>query len=153
MNKILLQQCQSIIDPTLPPISNISNLLAVIFYTYDINWVGIYDYTDKHSSLTLGPFQGKVACTRIPYGHGVVGTCAKEKHVLCVEDVHTFTGHIACDSNTNSELVIPLIHDDQLLGVLDLDSLHLAYFSKEIQSTMERVAVYFTDELSRCKHV
>lgn len=86
----------------------------------DLNWAGFYLLRD--GELVLGPFQGKVACVRIALGRGVCGTAAAERRTVVVPDVHAFPGHIACDSASNSEVVVPLLHGDKLLGVLDLDS-------------------------------
>lgn len=95
----------------------------------DISWVGFYLYENKE--LILGPFQGKVACTNIQIGKGVCGTCAKTKEIYIVDDVHQFSGHIACDANSNSEIVIPIIIDDNLYGVLDIDSTSFKRFTQD----------------------
>jgi GAF domain-containing protein len=102
-------------------ITNASNFSAYIFNNYEqINWVGFYLVSG--SDLLLGPFQGKPACIRIATGKGVCGTSAQTKTPIIVEDVHQFEGHIACDSASNSELVIPIIKNEKLYGVLDIDS-------------------------------
>lgn len=102
-------------------IANLSNAAALLYqYLPDINWAGFYLW--KNNELVLGPFQGKVACMHIPYGKGVCGTCIKELKTQRVENVHEFPGHIACDSASNSEIVIPMIVKDQIIGVLDIDS-------------------------------
>lgn len=95
----------------------------------DISWVGFYLY--DHNELILGPFQGKVACTNIQMGKGVCGTCAKTKEICIVDDVHQFSGHIACDAESNSEIVLPIIIDDCLYGVLDIDSKTFKRFNQE----------------------
>lgn len=88
-----------------------------------LNWVGFYLVNpEKSDALILGPYQGKVACVHIPFGRGVCGTAASTQQTLLIADVHAFSGHIACDSETNSEVVIPMLVDDKLVGVLDLDS-------------------------------
>ena len=102
-------------------IANMANAAALIWESLpDINWVGFYRLVD--GELVLGPFQGRPACVRIKLGEGVCGVAAETREVQLVEDVHAFPGHIACDSASNSEIVVPLIRDGQLLGVLDIDS-------------------------------
>jgi GAF domain-containing protein len=108
-------------------IANLSNISALLFHTMEkINWVGFYLY--KNDQLVLGPFQGKPACIRIEMGKGVCGTGAKRREIQVVSNVHEFEGHIACDGDTNSEIVIPMIGNDRLLGVLDIDSPALERF-------------------------
>jgi len=105
----------------------LANVSALLNETLDnINWVGFY--LKQADELVLGPFQGRVACFRIPVGRGVCGTAAAKNKTMCVEDVHAFAGHIACDSASNSELVVPLVIADQVVGVLDIDSPSLSRF-------------------------
>src|SRR5438067_7952928 len=102
-------------------IANMANASALIFETLpDVNWVGFY--RNVGDELVVGPFQGRPACIRIPFGQGVCGTVALTRQVQRVEDVHAFPGHIACDSASNSEIVVPLVRDGQLFGALDIDS-------------------------------
>jgi GAF domain-containing protein len=102
-------------------IANMANISALLWESLpDLNWAGFYRNVD--GELVLGPFQGRAACIRIPFGKGVCGTAAATRAPQCVEDVNDFPGHIACDSASASELVVPLVHDEQLIGVLDLDS-------------------------------
>ena len=110
-------------------IANMANVAALLFEALpDLNWAGFYrnvggdPSTGSGQELVLGPFQGKAACIRIPFGRGVCGTAAATREVQCVADVHAFPGHIACDVASRSELVVPLIADGALIGVLDLDS-------------------------------
>lgn len=111
-------------------IANMGNVSSLLYFNLkDINWAGFYLY--KNDELVLGPFNGKVACTRIAMGKGVCGTAAKENKIQVVEDVHQFPGHIACDSASNSEIVIPLYKDGNLIGVLDIDSFNKATFDQE----------------------
>ncbi|CUS49021.1 MAG: GAF domain-containing protein [Idiomarinaceae bacterium HL-53] len=114
-------------------IANLANVSAVLYDALgDVNWVGFY-LTDKNKSspeLVLGPFQGKVACVRIPWERGVCGTAAATQEVQHVHDVHAFPGHIACDAASNSEVVIPLVVHGQVVGVLDLDSPTVGRFSE-----------------------
>jgi L-methionine (R)-S-oxide reductase len=102
-------------------IANMANLSALLFEALpDLNWAGFY--RNVAGELVLGPFQGKAACIRIPFGRGVCGTAAATRETQLVEDVHAFPGHIACDAASRSELVVPIVHDGELIGVLDLDS-------------------------------
>lgn len=109
------------------PVANMANAAALLWeYLPDLNWAGFY--RNVGGELVLGPFQGKVACIRIPFGKGVCGTAAARRETQLVEDVHAFPGHIACDSASRSELVVPIVHQGELLGVLDLDSPSAARF-------------------------
>jgi len=111
-------------------IANMANAASLIFETLpDVNWAGFY--RNVGGELVLGPFQGRPACIRIPFGTGVCGAAAETRQVQRVEDVHAFPGHIACDSASNSEIVVPLIRDGELLGVLDIDSPKTARFTEE----------------------
>lgn len=111
-------------------IANLANASALLYQSIpNINWAGFYLY--KNNELILGPFQGKIACMHIPLEKGVCGSCALQRKTLRVDDVHQFSGHIACDSNSNSEIVIPLIKENTLLGVLDIDSPLFSRFSKD----------------------
>lgn len=114
-------------DDTIANLSNASALLNQ--FLTDINWVGFYMM--KNGELVLGPFQGLPACFRIPVGRGVCGTAVSEKKTMLVEDVHEFPGHIACDAASNSEVVIPLFKDGDVVGVLDIDSPLKARFTEE----------------------
>lgn len=145
MNKILIEQCNLLIDKTLPNISNISNLIALLYHEMkNINWLGFYICDEKNQECTLGPFQGKVACTRIPYGKGVVGTCAKTQETQRIEDVHKFPEHIACDCASNSEICIPIKKDDKLVAILDIDSFEFNNFSKEDLESLEKISELFS---------
>ena len=141
MNEILIEQCNLLIDKTLPNIANISNLIALLYHEMkNINWLGFYICDEKNQECTLGPVQGKVACTRIPYGKGVVGTCAKTQETQRIEDVHKFPGHIACDCASNSEICIPIKKDDKLVAILDIDSFEFNNFSKEDLESLEKIS-------------
>jgi GAF domain-containing protein len=123
-------------------VANAANTAALIYHTLpDINWAGFYFL--KGDELLLGPFQGKPACVRIQLGKGVCGTAAAERKTLVVPDVQKFPGHIACDTASNSEIVVPLIKDNKLLGVLDVDSPALGRFDEEDQKGMERLVKIF----------
>jgi GAF domain-containing protein len=123
-------------------IANAANCTALLYQSLpDVNWVGFYLY--KEGELVLGPFQGKPACVRIAMGRGVCGTAAQLKQTVVVEDVNEFPGHIACDSASNSEIVVPMIKDGRLVGVLDVDSSSLARFDeKDAQGLNELVDVF-----------
>ena len=128
----------------LPALSNVSALLAETLA--DVNWVGFYVADallapgGSATELVLGPFQGKVACVRIPWGRGVCGTAAERDQTLRVDNVHNFPGHIACDSASRSEIVVPLHADGRVIGVLDVDSPCLARFCEEDQRGLEACA-------------
>ena len=116
--------------------ANLANSSAVIKLAYpETNWVGFYLL--KGNELVLGPFQGKPACIRIPLGKGVCGTAAKKLETQLVLDVHKFPGHIACDSASNSEIVVPIMKNGVLFGVLDMDSPIFAYFTEEDKVILE----------------
>src|SRR5438477_9357611 len=115
----LAAQCRALVDNETDPIGNMANCAALIFNSVPrLNWAGLYLL--KGGELVLGPFQGQPACVRIPLGSGVCGTAAAARRTVVVENVHEFPGHIACDSASNSEVVVPLLRGDELLGVLDL---------------------------------
>lgn len=119
-------------------IANMANAAGLIFETLsDVNWVGFY--RNVGGELVLGPFQGRPACIRIPFGTGVCGAAAASRQVQRVEDVHAFPGHIACDSASESEIVVPLVRDGELLGVLDIDSPHKARFDAEDEAGCVRL--------------
>jgi len=119
-------------------LANLSNASALLWLLLDdINWAGFYLY--KNEELVLGPFQGKPACTHIEIGKGVCGTAAKELKTVIVKDVHDFPGHIACDSDSNSEIVIPIVKDGNLVGVLDVDSPIFSRFDEEDGMYFEKI--------------
>lgn len=119
-------------------VANMSNLASLIYHILpDINWAGFYIYKD--TELVLGPFHGMPACIRITMGKGVCGTAAKTRETKLVKDVHSFEGHIACDGDTKSEIVIPIVKGDQLIGVLDLDSPLVARFDNEDKNALEAI--------------
>jgi L-methionine (R)-S-oxide reductase len=125
-------------------IANLSNTSALLFAELaDINWVGFYLLKD--GELVLGPFQGKPACVRIAIGKGVCGTAAQQRKSILVPNVHEFEGHIACDTASNSELVVPLTIGDALVGVLDLDSPRLGRFDEDDRRGIEAVARVVAD--------
>ncbi len=124
-------------------IANAANTAALLFTTLpELNWAGFYFLRDVRE-LVLGPFQGKPACVRIAVGRGVCGTAAELRRSVLVEDVHAFPGHIACDAASRSELVVPLLAGERLLGVLDLDSPIAGRFDRDDQSGVERLAAIY----------
>ena len=128
----LLREMRSLAEHVSYPITNLANASALLFEEMDrLNWAGFY--IRQGEELLLGPFQGKVACTRIPLGKGVCGTAAKSGQTQLVKDVHEFPGHIACDSASNSEIVVPLWKDGEVWGVLDIDSPEKARFDEKDQ--------------------
>ncbi|MDG9924521.1 MULTISPECIES: GAF domain-containing protein [unclassified Pseudomonas] len=145
---LLAAQLESLLAAERDFIANAAQFAAFLFHELEeLNWAGFY--LNKGEELVLGPFQGKVACVRIPFGRGVCGVAASSRQTQRVEDVHAFPGHIACDSASNSELVVPLVKEGRLIGVLDLDSPRLARFGVEDQLGIERLAAIFL-RLSEC---
>ena len=117
-------------------IANLANAAALLYHSLDgLNWAGFYLL--EGDALVLGPFQGWPACIEIPVGRGVCGTAVAEGRTQLVPDVHQFPGHIACDSASNSEIVVPIRADGKIVGVLDLDSPHLGRFTEEDQAGLE----------------
>ncbi|WP_411358423.1 GAF domain-containing protein [Pseudidiomarina salilacus] len=136
---LLLAQAEAITAGEPDLIANLSNLSALVYEALDdVNWVGFY-LTRAPETLVLGPFQGKVACLRIAFGKGVCGTAATTRETQRVIDVHEFPGHIACDSASNSEVVVPLIVADRVVGVFDLDSPSVGRFSTEDAAGLTRL--------------
>ncbi|MFV0520144.1 MAG: GAF domain-containing protein [Lachnospirales bacterium] len=131
--------------------ANLSNITAILnYYLSDINWVGFYLCDEKkENELVLSYFQGNVACTRIPFGKGVCGTAILENRILVVEDVHKFPGHIACDSASNSEIVIPINVNNKKYGVLDIDSPLVNRFSQKEVDILKDVVIEIEKFLSR----
>ena len=126
----------------------LANVAAAINMNYEqINWAGFYLY--KNDELVLGPFKGKVACTHIPMCKGVCGTSASNKKTIIVEDVHKFEGHIACDSASNSEIVVPIIYENTLIGVIDIDSFIFNRFNNEDKEILEEVAKVLANRLKK----
>jgi GAF domain-containing protein len=120
-------------------VANMANAAGLIWESLpDLNWAGFY--RNVGGELVLGPFQGRPACIRIPFGTGVCGVAAETRQVQRVEDVHAFPGHIACDSASNSEIVLPLIRDGELLGVLDLDSPKHNRFDEDDEAGLRPIA-------------
>ncbi|MGN6223991.1 GAF domain-containing protein [Pseudoxanthomonas sp.] len=143
----LAAQARALLSGESDRIANAANLSALIYHTLpDLNWAGFYFYDG--TELVVGPFQGLPACVRIALDKGVCGAAARTRQTQRVEDVDAFPGHIACDSASRSELVVPLVKQDRLIGVLDLDSPRLARFDEEDQRGLETVAGIFVEALA-----
>jgi GAF domain-containing protein len=139
MYKLLASQMEALLGGERNTIANLSNASALLNDALGcINWVGFY--LVENDELVLGPFQGKVACVRISIGKGVCGTAVKENVTQLVEDVHNFPGHIACDSASNSEIVVPLRSEGKVVGVLDIDSPRVGRFDKVDAKEIEKLA-------------
>ena len=137
---LLLRQAQELWEGDLPLHSNLANISALLKQYLDLtNWVGFYLWNAMRSELVLGPFQGLPACTRIGLGKGVCGTAVSTRATQLVPDVHAFPGHIACDSASNSEIVVPILRRGTFLGVLDVDSPNLGRFDTTDQLGLEKL--------------
>jgi L-methionine (R)-S-oxide reductase len=140
------QALQAVLTGETDLIANLANSAALLFWSLPaINWAGFYLL--KEEELVLGPFQGKIACIRIRLGQGVCGTAAEKRQTLVVPNVHEFPAHIACDSASNSEIVVPIIKDDLLVGVLDIDSPELARFDDADKAELEKFVQILTDAI------
>src|SRR6266508_667942 len=138
----LVSQLHSLLEGERDLIANAANFSALLYYSLpDLNWAGFYFH--KNGELVLGPFQGKPACVRIPFGKGVCGTAAQRRQTILVDNVHDFPGHIACDSASNSEIVVLLMHSSKFVSWLDLDSPVLARFADADARGLNRLAEIF----------
>lgn len=135
---LLLKQLRSLVEGESDPVANLANAASAIHEMFGFWWTGFYLVRDKE--LVLGPFQGPVACTRIPYGRGVCGTAWARAETVVVPDVEEFPGHIACSSASRSEIVVPLVRGGEILGVLDIDSRELAAFDAEDAAGLAPIA-------------
>ena len=141
-------QLRALLDGEGDALAAVCNFVALLYNALDdINWLGIYVLRDEE--LVLGPFQGKPACVHIPLGSGVCGTAASTLQSQRVADVHAFPGHIVCDADSRSELVVPLLVNDQLVGVLDIDSPSLSRFSEADQAGTETICRTFCGQLEK----
>lgn len=136
--EMLYRQLESLLEGETDEIANMANMAALIHETFGFWWTGFYIVKD--GQLVLGPFQGPVACTRIPYGKGVCGTAWKRGESIVVPDVELFPGHIACSSFSRSEIVVPIIRNGEVVGVLDIDSKELACFDETDRIWLEKIA-------------
>ncbi|MFI2232937.1 GAF domain-containing protein [Nocardia testacea] len=143
----LTAQAAALLSGETDRIANAANLSALIYHSLaEVNWAGFYFYDGRE--LVVGPFQGKPACVRIALGAGVCGTAAHTRRTQLVPDVHAYPGHIACDADSRSEIVVPLIGDGGLIGVLDLDSPRAARFDETDRRGLESIAEVFVRSLS-----
>ena len=149
---LLYKQIENLINDEEPLITNLSNFVASIKQTFDkVSWVGFYFLKGQY--LYLGPFQGKVACTKIDIGKGVCGTAAETKLSQVVPNVHDFPGHIVCDVESNSEIVIPIFKSNKVIGVLDLDSTKLSAFSDIDRIWLEMICTLITNKLNFSENI
>lgn len=143
----LIEQINSLLNPEEPLVSNLANVTAALKEAFDkISWVGFYLLKDE--KLFVGPFQGKVACTTIEIGKGVCGSSAAKRESIIVEDVEKFAGHIACDSESRSEIVVPLIKEENIFGVLDLDSHNYSAFNQTDKKYLEMICSILVTKLN-----
>ncbi|GIK22132.1 MAG: GAF domain-containing protein [Ignavibacteriota bacterium] len=143
---LLIKQIKSLLNKNDHLITNLANLTAALKQTFSkISWVGFYLFDGE--KLFLGPFQGKVACTEIKIGSGVCGTAAQKKQTIIVSDVNKFDGHIACDVDSKSEIVVPVFKDGKLFGVLDLDSTDFDSFNETDKKYLEELSDYLSKEI------
>ncbi len=141
-----LSQLKALIHDESDRIANLSNASALLKqFLQNTNWTGFYLYDG--TELVLGPFQGLPACIRIPLGKGVCGTAAAERRTLLIADVHEFPGHIACDAASNSEIVVPLVRGDELIGVIDIDSPLKNRFDEQDQQFLEQFATILLEAI------
>jgi L-methionine (R)-S-oxide reductase len=142
----LARELASLLAGERDTVANAANTAALIFDALpELNWAGFYFL--RGSELVVGPFQGKPACIRIPVGKGVCGTAAAQRKTIVVPDVHEFPGHIACDAASRSEIVLPLMAGERLLGVLDIDSPRMARFDEADARGLEKLAAVFVSSL------
>lgn len=142
--RTLLLQAQSLMDGETDEIARMANLSALIHQAFGFWWTGFYRV--KEEELVLGPFQGPLACTRIKKGRGVCGTAWKEQRTIVVPDVEQFHGHIACSSESRSEIVVPVWHNKEIVAVLDIDSRELGTFDRTDQEYLERIVGFLVAE-------
>ena len=140
----LAHSLQSLLAGESDLIAAAANTSALLYWSLpDLNWAGFYLVDEASGDLLVGPFHGKPACVRIPLGRGVCGTAAAQRRTVVVEDVHAFPGHIACDSASNSEIVVPVLSGERLIGVLDLDSPTRGRFDDVDARGLERLVEIF----------
>ena len=139
--ELLYRQIESLVSDEHDTIANMANIAAMIHHTFGFWWTGFYRVVDD--MLVLAPFQGPLACSRIAYGRGVCGTAWKERTTQVVPDVERFPGHIACCSASKSEIVVPVIRDEKVTAVLDIDSEHLGTFDETDRLWLEKIVMLF----------
>ena len=143
----LLAACDAVTAGESDAIANMANVASLLWqYLPDLNWAGFY--RNVGDELVLGPFQGKAACIRIPFGKGVCGAAAATRETQLIADVHAFPGHIACDAASRSELVVPIVSGDRVVAVIDLDSPEPSRFDEEDAAGIEQIARMLTDRVN-----
>lgn len=143
----LLAACDAVTADEPDAIANMANVASLLWqYLPDLNWAGFY--RNVGDELVLGPFQGKAACIRIPFGKGVCGAAALTRETQLVADVHAFPGHIACDAASRAELVVPIVSGDRVVAVIDLDSPEPSRFDEEDAAGIEQIARLLTDRVN-----
>jgi L-methionine (R)-S-oxide reductase len=148
----LAQQVDAIVAGEQDLIANMANISAILYWALDnVNWAGFY--LVKNKQLVLGPFHGQPACIRIPIGKGVCGTAVSEDNIQLVEDVHKFSGHITCDARSNSEIVLPVHQNGQIIAVLDVDSPHKARFDLDDKWGLIKIVEILQASLSKTNEV
>ena len=140
--ELIFKQIKTICDGEDNLIANLANITSLLHYEFGFWWTGFYFVKDDQ--LVLGPYQGPVACTRIPFGRGVCGTAWEKKETQVVADVHQFPGHIACSSESKSEIVIPVLKNNIVVAVLDIDSKDYATFDNEDKIALEEISKYIS---------
>jgi GAF domain-containing protein len=149
--KSLIPICEALVDDEKEWLSLLSNFSALLKQSFEsFSWIGFYLLKDGR--LILGPFQGKVACSSIEIGKGVCGTSFKEKKTIVVEDVNKFSGHIACDENSRSEIVVPIFIDDKIIGVLDIDSYNYSNFDETDKKNLEMLVSILSNKLKQLNY-
>lgn len=134
------KQIQSVVSGETDQIANMANTAALLHEAFGFWWTGFYII--RGNQLVLGPFQGPVACTRIGFGKGVCGTAWERRETIVVPDVHKFPGHIACSSQSQSEIVVPMFHNDEIYAVLDIDSKEFATFDEVDKEWLEKIVAF-----------
>ena len=146
MYRELVKSADALTSGETDGVANMSNIAALLWeFLPDVNWTGFYRVVD--GELVLGPFQGKAACIRIPFGRGVCGTAVQTGETQLVEDVHAFPGHIACDANSASELVVPVMRDGHVIAVVDLDSPSRGRFDHDDALGIESLVAVIADRI------
>ncbi len=148
----LMKKLSALLEETKLDISILANSSALLFeHLEEINWVGFYIH--QNNSLYLGPFQGKIACTEIPFTKGVCGACATTRQTLMVPNVHEFSGHIACDSASNSEICIPIIIQNKLYAILDIDSPKYNRFNQTDKRYLEEITKIISEKIENIQQI
>lgn len=141
--EVLIPQLRALIDHQATAVANVGNAMAALHQTFSWLWIGVYMV--ENGELVLGPFQGPIACTRIARGKGVCGKAWEQAQTIIVPDVEAFPGHIACSSESRSEIVVPIWKDDNIIGVIDADSQYAEHFDLIDQQFLEKIAVLIAD--------